>query len=80
MYIPRNIILEELTKTDVNDQLSKFISTKDFKTKIQNIIMDKLKDNKELEDKMFEITRIAITQFYKTIWEKRSMFASIKKK
>ena len=68
----RNIIKEELSKTDVNKQIKGYIDSTEFKNKIEKIVKEKLKNEKELEDKIVEITKNVLTQLYKTLWIKRN--------
>jgi len=68
----RNIIKEELSKTDVNKQFKGYIDSTEFKNKIEKIVKEKLKNEKELEDKVVEITKNVLTQLYKTLWIKRN--------
>lgn len=72
----KQILSENITKSDVKDEISKFIDSKEFKTKIEDIIKDRLKNEKVLEDKIVEITKNVITQLYKTLWTKRSFWSS----
>ena len=65
---------EELTKSDVKKEISNFMSSSEFKTKVSQIVMDKIKNEKGLEDKVVDITKNVITQLYKTLWTKRSMW------
>jgi hypothetical protein len=50
------------------------MDTNTFKEKIEKIVKDKLKNDKEMEDKVVEITRNVLTQLYKTLWVKRGMW------
>lgn len=61
-----------LNKADVTTQVKIYIDTAEFKSKIEKIVKDKLKNNKELEDKIVDITGNVITQLYKTLWLKRT--------
>lgn len=72
----KQYIRENLTKSDVSKEFKVYMNTKDFKDKIEKIVQDKLKDNKELEDKVVEITRNVITQLFKTLWVKRGVWQS----
>lgn len=74
--VPQNNkkINEELTKSDISKELKVYMNTSEFKTKIEKIVKDKLKDNKELEDKIVEITGNVISSLYKTLWNKRSLW------
>lgn len=68
----RDIIKEELSKTDINKQIKGYIDGTEFKNKIEKIVKEKLKNEKELEDKVVEITKNVLTQLYKTLWIKRN--------
>ena len=65
---------EEFGKKDVTKEITVFIDTTTFKNKIEKIVKDKLKDDKELEDKIVEITKNVLTQLYKTLWTKRGFW------
>lgn len=65
---------EEFGKKEVTKEIAEFIDSSTFKTKIEKIVKDKLKDDKELEDKIVEITKNVITQLYKTLWTKRGFW------
>jgi hypothetical protein len=67
-------INENITKSDVSKEIKVYMDTNTFKNKIEKIIKDKLKDDKELEDKVVEITKNVLTQLYKTLWVKRGMW------
>lgn len=67
-------INEDLSKSDVSKEIKGYIDTKEFKSKIEKIVKDKLKDDKELEDKVVEITKNVISSLYKTLWDKRSLW------
>lgn len=69
-------INEELKKTDVDKSIKTYINTGEFKDKIEKIIKDRIKNEKELEDKVVEITKNVLTQLYKTLWTKRGFWAS----
>lgn len=65
---------EEFGKKEVTKEITTFIDSSTFKTKIEKIVKDKLKDDKDLEDKIVEITKNVITQLYKTLWTKRGFW------
>jgi hypothetical protein len=65
---------EEFGKKDVTKEITAFIDSTAFKNKIEKIIKDKLKDDKELEDKIVEITKNVLSQLYKTLWTKRGFW------
>jgi tryptophanyl-tRNA synthetase len=65
-------VQENLTKADVNKEIKVYMDSKTFNDKVSKIVKDRLKDEKELEDKVVEITKNVITQLYKTLWTKRA--------
>jgi hypothetical protein len=67
-------INETLTKSDVSKEIKIYMDSKDFKTKIEKIVKDRLKNEKELEDKVVEITKNVLTQLYKVLWVKRGVW------
>ena len=69
-----NKIEESLTKTDVNKEIKVYVSTDEFKSKIEKIVKDRIKNEKELEDKIIEITSNVISQLYKALWVKRNVW------
>ena len=52
------------------------MDSSEFKDKIEKIVKDKLKNNKELDDKVVDITKNVLTQLYKTLWTKRNFWKS----
>lgn len=69
-------IKEELKKSDIDKGIKTYMDTTEFKTKIEKIVKDRIKNEKELEDKVLEITKNVITQLYKTLWTKRNFWQS----
>ena len=67
---------EDLTKTDINKQIKVFMDSSEFKNKIEKIVKDRIKNEKELEDKVVEITKNVLTQLYKTLWVKRATWVN----
>ncbi len=67
-------INETLTKSDVSKEVKVYMDSNTFKEKIEKIVKDRLKNDKELEDKVVEITKNVLTQLYKTLWVKRGMW------
>jgi hypothetical protein len=67
-------INENLTKSDVSKEIKVYMDTNTFKDKIEKIVKDKIKNDKELEDKVVEITKNVLTQLYKTLWVRRGMW------
>lgn len=70
----KNKLTEELTKSDISKELKIYMDSSDFKSKVEKIVKDRLKNDKELEDKVVEITRNVLTQLYKTLWVKRGVW------
>jgi hypothetical protein len=69
-------INEDLKKSDIDKGIKTFMDSNDFKSKIEKIVNDRIKNEKELEDKVVEITKNVITQLYKTLWTKRTFWAN----
>lgn len=70
----RTLLKEELTKSDVKLQIDKYMDSSEFKNKVAAIVKDRIKNEKELEDKVVDITKNVLTQLYKTLWVKRSFW------
>jgi len=70
----KKFIKEELNKSDVSKEIKVYMDSNDFKKKIEKIVKDRLKNEKELEDKVVDITRNVLTQLYKTLWVKRAVW------
>lgn len=67
-------INEEITKSDVSKEVKVYMNSAEFKNKIEKIVKDRIKDDKDLEDKVVEITKNVLTQLYKTLWVRRGMW------
>ena len=67
---------EDLTRADVKKEISNFLSSNEFESKVAKIVKDRIKNEKGLEDKVVDITKNVITQLYKTLWTKRGMWQS----
>ena len=67
-------INEDLTKSDVEKSIKTYMSSAEFKSKVEKIVQDRLKNNKELDDKVVEITKNVLTQLYKALWVKRAFW------
>ena len=65
---------KEITKTDISKEVKLYVDSDVFKAKIEKIIKLKLQNNKELEDKVVDITKNVLTQLYKTLWTKRNFW------
>jgi hypothetical protein len=64
----------DLTKTEVKKMIKKQFDSSDFKSKVEKIIKDRIKNEKYLEDKVVDITRNVLTQLYKNLWVKRAFW------
>ena len=73
MSIPRKLN-EELTKADIDKSITVYMSSADFKSKVEKIVKDRLKNEKEIEDKVVEITKNVLTQLFKTLYTKRGFW------
>ncbi len=67
---------EELSASDVDKRIKIYMDGSELKSKIEKIVKDRIKNEKELEDKVVEITKNVITQLYKTLWTKRAFWKS----
>jgi hypothetical protein len=67
-------INEDLNKSDVDKSIKTYINSAEFKTKIEKIVKDRIKNEKELENKIVDITKNVLTQLYKTLWTKRAFW------
>ncbi len=72
--IIKNLLKEEVNKQDIDKKIDALLNSADFKKKIDDIIKNQIKNNKELEDKMVDISSNVLTQLYKTLWTKRSFW------
>ena len=70
----KKAIKEELNKSDVSKEIKIYMGSNEFNKKIEKIVKDRIKNEKELEDKIVEITSNVLTQLYKTLWIKRAVW------
>jgi len=68
---------EEFTKSDAKDVVKKYMDSTEFKSKVEKIVKDKINNDKALEDKVVEISKNVLTQLYKALWVKRSVWKSM---
>ncbi len=66
----------ELTKADIAKEVKIYLDSQAFKSKIEKIVIDRIKGDEALEDKVVEITKNVLTQLYKTLWTKRNFWSS----
>jgi hypothetical protein len=62
--------MAELTKSDIKKEVKASYTTSEFKTKVEKIVKDRIKHDKDLEDKIVEITKNVMRQLYKALWMK----------
>ena len=70
----KNSLKEAFSKTEkeeIDKQVATFIDKKEMEKKIEKIVLRKIKDNKELEDKVTEITKDVLASLFKTLWVKK---------
>jgi TusA-related sulfurtransferase len=67
-------INEELTNTEVNKIIKVYMDKNEFKEKIEKIVKDRLKNDKEIEDKFVDISKNVLTQLFKVLWTKKSFW------
>lgn len=72
----KNNLNEEISKSDISKELKIYMDSASFKDKIEKIVKDRLKNDKELEDKIVEISSNVLTQLYKTLWIKRNIWVN----
>ena len=72
--IIRKRLNEEFTKSDAKSEIQKYMDSNEFKTKVEKIVKDRIKNEKELEDKVVEISKNVLTQLYKALWVKKSFW------
>jgi len=65
-------INEEIKKTDIDQGIKTYMNSAEFKAKIEKIVKDRLKNDKELENQTVEITKNVLTQLFKTLWNRRN--------
>lgn len=70
----KQIIKEEVSKSEVKDEIKSTINSKKMEDIIIKVIEKKLKNNKELENDMVDIAKNVVTQLFKTLWVKRSFW------
>jgi len=68
---------EEFTSSDAKSEISKYMNSSEFKAKVEKIVKDRIKNEKALEDKVVDITKNVLTQLYKALWVKRSVWKTM---
>lgn len=70
----RQKLNEEVNKSDVKSEIKKYMDSSEFKSKVEKIVKDRIKNEKALEDKVVDITKNVLTQLYKQLWTKRAFW------
>jgi hypothetical protein len=63
-----------LSKSDIKDEIKSQLDGNALKKKVEDIIKDKIKNDKDLEDKIVEINKNVLTQLFKSLWVKRAFW------
>jgi hypothetical protein len=63
-----------LSKSDIKDEIKSQLDGNTLKKKVEDIIKDKIKNDKDLEDKIVEINKNVLTQLFKSLWVKRAFW------
>ena len=75
--------MADITKSDVKREAKKeievYMNSSAFKSKVEKIVKDRIKNEKELEDRVVDITKNVITQLYKALWMKRGFWRNMLK-
>lgn len=72
----KQLLREELNKTDIKNQFQDLIKSNDLKSKVIEIVKQHVKNDKDLEKQMLEISKNALIQLYKTLWMKKNFWSS----
>ena len=67
-------LIIEMTVKEKSELKTYVHDSKDFETKVGKIVKEKIKNDKELEDMVVDITKNVLTQLYKTLWIKRNFW------
>ena len=65
---------EDFTKSDAKSEITKYMDSSEFKSKVEKIVKDRIRNEKELEDKVVDITKNVLTQLFKALWVKKSFW------
>ena len=75
--------MADITKSDVkreaNKEIKVYMNSSEFKSKVEMIVKDRIKNEKELEDRIVDITTNVLTQLYKALWTKRGFWRGMLK-
>jgi predicted nucleic acid-binding protein len=63
-------------RNQIKSEVTKLLKSSDLKDVISTIIAKELKDNSELEKQTVQITKNVLTQLFKALWTKKSVWVS----
>ena len=63
-------------KAEITKEVKIYMDSNEFKAKVEKIVKDRIKNDKDLEDKVVEISSNALTQLFKALWIKRATWKS----
>ena len=61
---------------ELDKRFDDFLKSRDLDKKIKDVVDDKMRDDKELEKFVVDITKNVLIQFYKTMWTRKSFWTS----
>lgn len=65
---------KQITKSDVDKTIKLQLNGEEFKRVVEKIVKDRIKNEKELENKVVDICKNVISQLHKALWIKRNTF------
>jgi hypothetical protein len=63
-----------MDKSDTTKEIKVYMDSDAFKLKIEKIVKDRIKNEKELENRVVEISKNVLTQLFKALWVKKSFW------
>lgn len=69
-------LIIEMTVKEKSELKTYVLDSKDFETKVGKIVKEKIKNDKDLENMVVDITKNVLTQLYKTLWIKRNFWST----
>ena len=81
--IIKQILREDLTRSDKAEikrlaraEFETMLNTSDIKSKIERMVKQQLSNDKPTQREVAKISQKVLTQFYKTMWTRRSFWAN----
>lgn len=72
--IKQRLTEEFINKSEAKEVTKAYINSNEFNDKIERIVKDMLKKDKDMEKWAVEISRNVLIQLYKTLWVKRGFW------